>query len=122
MWGKLFWRELRIADVMLIIVILVCVAISAYRLSNREREMSVFVYKNNQLYGEYPLLIDATIVIDEHNTIEIKDKKVRMIKADCPDERCVKQGFSSSLPIMCVPNHVIIEIKVNDADKMLILQ
>ncbi len=122
MWGKLFWRELRIADVMLIIVILVFIAISAYRLSNHEREKSVFVYKNNQLYGEYPLYIDATIVIDEHNTIEIKDKKVRMIKADCPDERCVKQGFSSSLPIMCVPNHVIIEIKVKDADRMLILQ
>ncbi|PKN72157.1 MAG: hypothetical protein CVU50_08415 [Candidatus Cloacimonetes bacterium HGW-Cloacimonetes-3] len=122
MWGKLFWRVLSISDVLLILLILMCIAFSAFHFSNNKKDKTVFVSKNNYLQGEYPINIDAIIVIDEHNAIEIKDEKVRMIKADCPDKRCVKQGFSNSLPIICLPNQILIEIKENEADKMLILQ
>jgi hypothetical protein len=122
MWGRLFWSELRIADILLIIVILIFIAFNSVHYANNKQVKSVFVYKDNHLQGEYPLGIDATIVIDEHNTIEIFNQQVRMIETDCPDKRCVKQGFSSSLPIICLPNHLIIEIKADDKEKMLILQ
>ena len=45
------------------------------------------------------------------NTIEIKDGKIRVKSAECPDKTCVETGWlsSSSMPIVCLPNHLVIE-------------
>lgn len=45
------------------------------------------------------------------NTVEIKDGKIRVKDADCPDKTCVKTGWlsSSAMPIVCLPNHLVIE-------------
>jgi hypothetical protein len=80
------------------------------------------VYKDNALMGVYPLPMDKTIDIDQHNSIEIRGDRVRMIKADCRDKRCVKQGFSSTLPIICLPNHLIVEVKQSETERKFILQ
>ncbi len=40
------------------------------------------------------------------NTIEIKDGKLRVIAADCPDKVCVNTGELSAIPIICVPNRL----------------
>lgn len=47
------------------------------------------------------------------NTIEIKDGRIRVKDADCPDKVCVKTGWlsSSAIPIVCLPNHLVIEFK-----------
>ncbi len=44
--------------------------------------------------------------------IQIKNKKVRVIKSSCPLKICVKTGWISSQgeSIICVPNKVIIKI------------
>lgn len=45
------------------------------------------------------------------NTIEIKDGRIRMQEAECPDKTCVHMGWleSGTLPIVCLPNHLSIE-------------
>jgi hypothetical protein len=45
------------------------------------------------------------------NTVEIKDHKIRVRDADCPDQTCVKMGWlsSSSMPIVCLPHKMVIE-------------
>lgn len=45
------------------------------------------------------------------NTIEIKDGRIRMLEAECPDKTCVHMGWleSGTLPIVCLPNHLSIE-------------
>ncbi len=45
------------------------------------------------------------------NIIEIKDGKIRVSDADCPDKTCVKSGWlsSSAMPIVCLPHRLIIE-------------
>jgi hypothetical protein len=45
------------------------------------------------------------------NTIEVKDGKIRVKEADCRDHTCVKTGWllSSAMPIVCLPNHLVIE-------------
>ncbi len=50
------------------------------------------------------------------NTIEIKDGKIRVKEADCPDKTCVRMGWleSSAMPIVCLPHGLIIEFV--DAD------
>ncbi len=48
---------------------------------------------------------------DSMNTVEIKDGKIRVQSALCPDQTCVNMGWlsSSGMPIVCLPNHLVIE-------------
>ena len=47
-----------------------------------------------------------------YNTVLVQQGHVRMMEASCPDQVCVNQGWisDSTLPIVCLPNKVIIEI------------
>ena len=61
--------------------------------------------------GTYP--IDKDVMINlTHNTVTIKDGKVYMSKADCPDGLCIKQGAisHSGEAIACLPNRVSVTI------------
>lgn len=53
-----------------------------------------------------------------HNTIRVEDGKIGIIKADCPDKICVRQGFIDSgvLPIVCLPHRLSVVI-VTDSDE-----
>ena len=68
-----------------------------------------------------------TIIIDEtaeawssggFNVVEIDNKRVRMLEADCPDGLCVRQGWVSSglVPVVCLPNRVVITFEGNSND------
>ncbi|MCI8603185.1 MAG: NusG domain II-containing protein [Ruminiclostridium sp.] len=47
---------------------------------------------------------------DSYNLLEIKDGKIRVSEAGCPDNTCVKMSWlSSSAPIVCLPNHLVIK-------------
>lgn len=64
---------------------------------------------------------DTTFDIDYNgstNTVEIKDGKIRVLKADCPDNTCVHMGWlsSSAMPIVCLPNHIVIEFAENNSE------
>jgi len=47
------------------------------------------------------------------NTVHIKPGEIAMIHANCPDQLCVKIGYihNNTLPITCLPNHVMIHIE-----------
>lgn len=49
------------------------------------------------------------------NIIQIKDKQISIIEADCPDKTCVNMRIlkSAFTPIVCLPNHLVIQY-VND--------
>ena len=46
------------------------------------------------------------------NTILIEDGSICVSEAECPDKTCVNMGRlrSESLPIVCLPNHLIIRL------------
>lgn len=50
------------------------------------------------------------------NTIEIKDGKICVKDADCPDKTCVRMGWleSSAMPIVCLPHGLVIEFVDGD--------
>ncbi len=44
------------------------------------------------------------------NVIEIKDGRIHMLEADCPDHVCIDTGWlDNGLPIVCMPNRLVIE-------------
>ena len=47
------------------------------------------------------------------NTVLVEPGRIRVEKADCPDQICVHQGYISdgSQPIVCLPNRLIIQIQ-----------
>ena len=63
---------------------------------------------------------DQTIVIGyegRSNTVEIKDHRIRVSEAECPDQTCVKMGWmDSSAPIVCLPNHLLIRFAENTGE------
>lgn len=50
------------------------------------------------------------------NTIEADKNKIRIIEAHCPDKTCIKKGYltKDGLPIVCLPNHLIIRYSEHD--------
>lgn len=95
----------------------------------------VMGYNHDRIYAEITIEGDfyKSIPLSEHsgeevikikkdnhfNKIMIRDSKVLMIDADCPDSLCVNQGKISEVgqSIVCLPNKVMIEIKGNKKEE-----
>ena len=52
--------------------------------------------------------------------MEIKDHMIHVKSADCPDKICVDTGWiggdRKSVPIVCLPNRLVIEFEKSSAD------
>ena len=46
------------------------------------------------------------------NTIQVEPGRIRVSRADCPDQVCVGQGWisTSAAPIVCLPHRLVIQI------------
>lgn len=78
----------------------------------------VEIYKDGRLYQVIPLPApDEEIKIMDakghYNLVEIKDSRVRVKEADCPNQICVKTGWLSKPGQIsfCAPNKVKVVIR-----------
>ena len=56
------------------------------------------------------LMIDQEFTVDGKNTITVKDGKIAVTWASCPDHYCMKRGFcAGGTDIVCLPNRLVIE-------------
>ena len=78
----------------------------------------VEVKVNGKIVGVYSLSEEQEIKLKDlgENTFVIRDSQVEMIKADCPDQYCVKHYpiSKNGESIICLPNKVVITIKGKD--------
>ena len=54
---------------------------------------------------------DRTFTVEyegKKNIIEIKDGRIRMLDAECPVHICVNTGWLEDVPIVCLPNRLVI--------------
>ena len=82
-------------------------------------DKTVIIYKSDAIILETPLDRDQMIDLESFGVsmiIEIKDQKVRVVSSSCPHQICVSKGFTGRVhdPVICVPNHVMIEISGKD--------
>lgn len=89
----------------------------------REEKYIADIYQNGKLLHSIPLyeIRDSYCfdIIGENgsvNTVEVSPGAIAIIAADCPDGICVHQGTirSSLLPITCLPNRVVIQLRAID--------
>ena len=86
------------------------------------KENNIVIFVGNQEITEVngkkiDINKDITFIIgdkdEEYNTIEIKNKKIRCIDANCPDKVCVNhKELRSDIDndmIICAPHHMIIK-------------
>ncbi len=72
---------------------------------------TIHITVDGKEFGTYSLSQDQIIHIGDTNVCEIKDGKVTMIEATCPDHYCMKQKAVDEHggSIICLPNKVVIE-------------
>ena len=98
-------------DIVLITILLLTVIFSYLKIRNLSSQKKVEIYFHNRLVKKTSLSQNQEIKISEGIIAEIKDGKVRMKESTCKKQYCVKEGWSDSFPIICVPNEVSIIIK-----------
>lgn len=106
--------KIKKSDWILVLVIL-CVAgacMFLYTKFGREDAAKVTVKTDGKVMGTYDLQKDREVKINDTNCVVIKNGKVKMIEANCPDQICVKHRAISKNKetIVCLPNKVIIEV------------
>ena len=74
-------------------------------------QIAIRITVDGKEFGTYSLSQDQIIHIGDTNVCEIKDGKVTMIEATCPDHYCMKQKAVDEHggSIICLPNKVVIE-------------
>ena len=107
------------ADYMIvgIALMLALVSFGVYRLyfASTGRAAIVEITVDGNVYKTLSLKEDATVDVPSDgghtNTVQIKDGKVFMKKADCPDKICVHHNGET---IICLPHKVIVTIQSSE--------
>lgn len=103
----------RIFVAALAVLVLVCVVLSAVLLWPKETATAVRVISDGEVKQVLPLSESARLeIVTTHgtNVVEIKDGKVAVTQADCPDHYCMDRGWcSGGAQIVCLPNRLVLE-------------
>lgn len=115
-----------IAMLILLFISIIC-AISFYYIKNSNKDGSIAnIYLDGKLYKSIDLSevkesyeIEINDDKDHANIIKVEPNGISIVEADCPDKVCINTGVirDGSLPIICLPNKVVIKIESNEKDK-----
>lgn len=104
---------------LVVLLFLVCGLASVFLLmSPKDDNLTVVIYKDNEVVGEYPFGVEevVNIYVDEnkenYNIVNIELDRVTVIEANCKDELCVKTPSISkgNQNIVCLPHKVLVTI------------
>ena len=95
------------------IILVACLALSLYLLRPREPAAYAQVWSEGKLLYTLPLSTDLQITVQTElgtNVITVKDGKIAVTEASCPDHYCMARGFcSKGAQIVCLPNKLVID-------------
>ena len=108
-------------DIFLILILLLTgLALLGFAFLSGRGGASAQVSVDGKIIAVYPLSEDRTEVINTpegKNRLEIKDGRVRVTDADCPDKLCVNQGWISmkGQSVICLPHKLTVKITGEEA-------
>ncbi len=100
--------------VLLALALAVCLGLSAVLLLPGEPAAYARISSQGVVLKTVDLHTDQEFTVETSqgglNTVTVRDGKIAVTQADCPDQYCVHRGFcNSGTPIVCLPHQLIIE-------------
>ena len=108
----------------LLLAVLACAGFLLWQRAHAQVGVTAEIYQNGELVETIRLdqVTEAYTILVEgedgaENLVEAAPGRIRMKSADCPDQVCVHQGWisDSTVPIVCLPHQVIIEVTGGDS-------
>ena len=94
------------------LALLLCVGLSVWLLLPGLPAEAVQVISEGKVLYTLPLNTDTQVTVTTalgSNVVAVKDGKVAVIEADCPDHYCMDRGWcNSGAQIVCLPNRLVL--------------
>ena len=99
--------------IILAAVLLVSIGLSLWLLRPGEDAARAEIWSEGELLHTLDLSVDRQITVTTEqgsNTVTVRDGKVAVTDADCPDHYCMDRGWcSGGTQIVCLPNRLVIK-------------
>lgn len=99
--------------ILLAVALAACCLLSAVLLRPGEGASRAEVWSEGELLYTLDLRVDQTVTVESANgtnVITVRDGKIAVTEADCPDGYCMDRGFcSGGTQIVCLPNRLVIQ-------------
>lgn len=96
----------------LAVVLALCVALSAWVLRPGQQALWAEIWSDGRLVETVSLLTDRVLTVESDygsNVITVRDGKIAVTQADCPDGYCMAWGYCDrGVDIVCLPNRMVI--------------
>ena len=104
--------------ILLAVLLALCSVLSFFILFTGEASLTAQVYSDGVLIKTVSLLEDQTFTVPASNggsnTVEVRDGKIAVTQATCPDHHCIYRGFRNHGPaIICLPNALELRFSPN---------
>lgn len=95
------------------VILVVFGALSVFLLMPKEAATHAEITSQGKLLKTVDLRIDQEFEVTTenggHNVITVKDGKIAVTEANCPDHYCMERGYcNSGTQIVCLPNRLVI--------------
>lgn len=96
----------------LAVVLALCAALSAWVLRPGQQALWAEIWSDGRLVETVSLLTDRVLTVESDygsNVITVRDGKIAVTQADCPDGYCMARGYCDrGVDIVCLPNRMVI--------------
>lgn len=94
----------------------VCLGLSIFLLLPGDDAVYAQISSGGKIVRTVNLRIDQQFTVTGEtggsNTVTVRDGRIAVTAADCPDRYCMERGFcSSGTPIVCLPNRLVIQFQ-----------
>lgn len=94
------------------LLLVICSGLSIYLLMPGEDAAFAELTSQGEVIKTVDLRIDQEFTVTTnsgYNVVSVKDGKIAVIEASCPDHYCMDRGYcSSGTQIVCLPNRLVI--------------
>ena len=98
--------------ILLASLLLICLGLSLFTLSGQDASRAQ-ITSDGRVLRTVDLGLDQQFTVETdsgYNVVTVKDGKIAVTEANCPDHYCMARGFcSGGAQIVCLPNRLVIE-------------
>ena len=104
---------------LLLLLVLICLALTLWLFRPGQQADTVTILSEGKILYTLSLHADQAVEIVSNNgknTVTVKNGKVAVTAADCPDKHCIARGFcAGGAQIVCLPNRLVLQFNGNQA-------